>query len=253
MSLKIIILAGGKGTRITPVIGNTPKFLASVSGKPFLEWFLIWIKNWKLEVDFEILISTCIGHNQIKDYCLKKNYDIKCIKEEKPLGTFGAVANVASRDYSKNYLVLNGDTIFKADFKMIFNSFINQQKNLPLLILKESLTNERYGGYEKIDEGWIFSSKKSNYISMGAFFTSYESIKKRWLKKTSLDFDPIAINQQSLGELMIDKDCFGEDPIQAVTLKNDIPFLDIGIPSSYNQSQTYIPRLLSEMNSNDKI
>jgi NDP-sugar pyrophosphorylase family protein len=76
MSLKIIILAGGKGTRISPVIGNTPKILASVGGKVFLDWFLIWIENWKLEEDFEILISTCIGHNQIEDYCQKKKITI---------------------------------------------------------------------------------------------------------------------------------------------------------------------------------
>ena len=245
MSLKIIILAGGKGTRISPIIGNTPKILASVAGKPFLEWFLIWIKNWNLEVDYEILISTCVGHNQIEDYCLKKNYRIKCIKEEKPLGTFGAIANVASQDYSKNYLVLNGDTIFKADFKKIFNCFINQGKCSPLLILKESSTNERYGGYEKTNLGWIFSKKRTFYISMGAFFISHKSIKKRWLKKTSINFDTVAINQQTLGELMIDKDCFGDNPIQAVTLENTIPFLDIGIPSSYNVSQTYIPNLVN--------
>ena len=250
MSLKIIILAGGKGTRISPVIGKTPKILASVAGKPFLEWFLIWIENWKLEVDFEVLISTCVGHNQIKDYCLKKNYNIKCIKEKTPLGTFGAIANVASQDYSKNYLVLNGDTIFKADFKMIFNYFINQKEKSPLLILKESFTNERYGGYEKTNAGWIFSKKRTSYISMGAFFISHKSIKERWLKKTSLNFDTVTINQHSLGELMIDKDCFGDNPIQAITLENAIPFLDIGIPSSYNASQTYIPKLVSEMNCN---
>ena len=46
---------------------------------------------------------------------------------------------------------------------------------------------------------------------------------------------------------MIDKDCFGADPIQAITLKNTIPFLDIGIPTSYNSSQTYIPKLVNEM------
>ena len=247
MSLKIIILAGGKGTRISPIIGNTPKILASVDGKPFLEWFLMWIKNWKLDLNYEIIISTCIGHNQIEDYCLKKNYNIKCIKEEKPLGTFGAIANVASQEYSRNYLVLNGDTIFKADFKMIFNSFIKKEENLPLLILKESVTNERYGGYENTNLGWIFSNKKSSYISMGAFFISHKSIKERWFKKTSLNLDTVAINQQNLGELMIDKDCFGGNPIRAVTLENTIPFLDIGIPSSYNESQSFIPKIVSEM------
>ena len=70
------------------------------------------------------------------------------------------------------------------------------------------------------------------------------------VKKTSLNFDTAVINQQNLGELMIDKDCFGENPIQAVTLENTIPFLDIGIPSSYKASQTYIPKLVNEMKCN---
>jgi len=143
MSLKIIILAGGKGSRISPVIGDVPKILASVAGKPFLEWFLIWIKNWKLDINFEILISTCIGHSKIKDYCSKKKFNIKCIKEEKQLGTFGAIANVASTNYSENYLVLNGDTIFQANFNKIFDSYRNQDKDLPLLILKECSENVR--------------------------------------------------------------------------------------------------------------
>ena len=251
MKLKIIILAGGKGTRISPVIGDTPKILASVAGKPFLDWFLNWIKNWKLEQDHAILISTCIGHKKVKNYCFSQNYNIKCVKEEKPLGTFGAISNVASKNYSQNYLVLNGDTIFRADFKKIFNLFKNQNEDKPLLILKESLINNRYGGYECTKKGWIFSENKASHISMGAFFISYECIKERWLRKTSIDFKASLINGNSLGELMIDKDCFGKDPITAFILKNDIPFLDIGIPSSYNESQTYIPKIISEMNSND--
>ncbi len=251
MSLKIVILAGGKGTRISPVIGDVPKILASVAGKPFLEWFLIWIKKWKLNFEFEILISTCIGHNKIKDYCTSKKYNIKCIKEENPLGTFGAIANVASNNYSKNYLILNGDTIFEANFNKIFSIFKNQDKDFPLLILKESHTNERFGGYKYTEKGWVFSNEKSTYISMGAFFVSHQSIKERWCQKTLLNFNHSAINQHKLGELMIDRDCFGHNPIQAYTLKNDIPFLDIGIPSSYNKSQFYIPKIISEMRFND--
>ena len=67
------------------------------------------------------------------------------------------------------------------------------------------------------------------------------------MRFTKSNFDTFEINNQTLGELMIDKDCFGANPIQAITLKNTIPFLDIGIPSSYNSSQTYIPKLVNEM------
>ena len=85
---------------------------------------------------------------------------------------------MASQNYSKNYLVLNGDTIFKANFKMIFNSFINKDENSPLIILKKSFTNERYGGYENTNLGWIFFPKKTSYISMGAFLSHIKVSKK---------------------------------------------------------------------------
>ena len=251
MSFKIIILAGGKGTRISPVIGDTPKILAQVAGKTFLDWFLLWIENWKLNFNYEILLSTCVGHNKINDYCLRKNYNIECVREEKPLGTFGAVANVASKHYSKNYLVLNGDTIFKANFQEIFNIFIRQKKEVPLLILKESDINERYGGYEYNNGSWTFTNEKTKYISMGAFFISYESIKERWLNKTHINFDSLSINEKTFKEMMIDKDCFGENPINGYRLNIDTPFLDIGIPSSYNKSQTFIPNIIREMKMND--
>ena len=251
MSLKIIILAGGKGTRISPVIGDTPKILALVAGKPFLEWVILWIKKWKLEFDYEILISTCIGHKKVKDYCLRKKHNIQCVREDEPLGTFGAIANVASKHYSKNYLVLNGDTIFKANFQKIFKIFLNQSEDLPLLILKETLTNDRYGGYEHKEHGWVFSNENSKFISMGAFFISYKSLKERWLKRTSINFTTSSINEYKTQELMIDKDCFGENPINVFKLGFNIPFLDIGIPNSYNQSQTYIPKIFGEMESND--
>ena len=35
MSLSIVVLAGGKGTRIKPILGNTPKILAPIGGKTF--------------------------------------------------------------------------------------------------------------------------------------------------------------------------------------------------------------------------
>ena len=45
MSLKIIILAGGKGSRIKSVLNNTPKILAPIAGKNFLDWLLVWIDS----------------------------------------------------------------------------------------------------------------------------------------------------------------------------------------------------------------
>ena len=104
-----------------------------------MDWLLVWIDSWELDIPINILISTCIGHDTIKNYCEKRNLNVLCIPEEKPLGTFGAIANVASTNISNDYLVLNGDTIFKANLKKIYKIFKNNIEKKPLLILKKVL------------------------------------------------------------------------------------------------------------------
>ena len=44
--------------------------------------------------------------------------------------------------------------------------------------------------------------------------------------------------------LMIDKDCFGEEPIMAEILDLNTPFIDIGIPSSLHEAQDFIPEII---------
>ena len=57
MKLTIIILAGGKGTRIKPILKTTPKILAPIAGKTFLDWLLIWIESWQFNISKEILFQ----------------------------------------------------------------------------------------------------------------------------------------------------------------------------------------------------
>ena len=248
MTLNIVILAGGKGTRIKNVLKNTPKILAPIANKPLLDWILIWIDSWGLDVSKNILLSTCVGHHQIKKYCDKKKLNVRCIPEENTLGTFGALANVAFGNISNEYLILNGDTIFKANVKDIYNSFKNDHDKKPLIILKKKiLQNKRYGGYKEIKEGWIFSDEKSNFISLGAFFISYKEIKKRWINSTGISFDIENINNLQK-EIMIDNTLFGKDPISAVLLAAETPFIDIGIPQSLEEAQYFIPEIIETPN-----
>ena len=242
MALKIIILAGGKGTRIKKVLKNTPKIMAPINGKPFLDWLILWIYSWKINEKIDINISTCVGHEIIKGYCESKHISVKCIAEKKTLGTFGALANVASNSFSENYLVLNGDTLFEANIKKIYENYKNKINKKPLIILKKNNKNTRYGGYKKDNNGWIFSSEKSNFISLGAFFISHKELIKRWGNCTSIPFVNSQINNLN-SELMIDKDCFQKDPIRAEILDLSTPFIDIGIPSSLEEAKKFIPKI----------
>ena len=244
MSLQIIILAGGKGTRIKPVLGDTPKILAKIKDRLFIDWMMLWINSWNIQFSKPIILSTCIGHDFIAEYSKDKAYPIKCEKEITPLGTFGAVANVSCNNFAENYLILNGDTIFKANFKKTYESFISGKRLKPLIFLKESINNKRYGGYKKTSKGWIFSHKNTNFISLGAFFISREILLSRWTEATNLKFEKKQINTFQNQEWMIDKHCLGDKPSSAIVLNKDIPFLDIGVPNSLEEAQNYIPKIL---------
>ena len=243
MNLNIVILAGGKGTRVKEVLKDTPKIMAQIEGKPFLEWLLAWIESWNLEISKNIILSTCIGQEIIKKYCERNNLNVKCVPEQKPLGTLGALAYVASTNDAKNYLVLNGDTIFKADFHKFHKRFCLEEDK-PLIMLKRILKNDRYGGFEQIDNGWIFSKKRTEFISLGAFLISRDNLEKRWLSSTQIPFEHDRINNSGK-EILIDENLFGREPVSAEVLDINTPFIDIGIPKTLKEAQTFIPRIIN--------
>tara|TARA_B100001287_G_C22589178_1_gene484771 strand:+ start:147 stop:914 length:768 start_codon:yes stop_codon:yes gene_type:complete len=254
MRLKVIILAGGKGTRIKSVLGKIPKILAPINKKTFLDYLIVWIKSWDICAEKDIILSTGVGHNAVKEHCDINRYQIKCIEEKKPLGTFGAIINVARSNFANHYLIINGDTVFDANLKKISNIYFSSRDHkTPLIILKRNSLDKkfnRYGGYKKIKEGWIFTSEKSESFSLGAFFISFENLKKRWLKTASQNIDELEIDSSIKEGFSIDKDCFGKDAINAINLEEDTLFIDIGIPSDLEKGRALIPKIIDN-NKND--
>ena len=257
MIFKVIILAGGKGTRIKPVLGNIPKILAPINKKTFLDYLIVWIKSWNICLERDIILSTGVGHKAIKEHCKVKEYQIKCIEEKPPLGTFGAIINVARSNFANHYLIINGDTVFDANLKKISDIYFSPKNtNTPLIILKRtSFDNNinRYGGYKKIKDGWIFTNEKSEFFSLGAFFISFENLKQRWLKTASQNIDELEIDSPIKKGFSIDQDCFGKDPINAINLKDDILFIDIGIPSDLEKGKDLIPKIIGDNKNEDQI
>jgi D-glycero-alpha-D-manno-heptose 1-phosphate guanylyltransferase len=112
--LTSVILAGGLGTRLRASIGDLPKPLAPINGRPFLEYLLQWLRRQGLT-----RVVLCVGyrHELIEAYFgdgTALGMQISYSVEEKPLGTGGALAN-ARAFLGSTFLVMNGDTFFDAD------------------------------------------------------------------------------------------------------------------------------------------
>jgi len=138
--LQVIILAGGKGTRLKPMTMTIPKAMTKINGVPFLE---ILIKLLKTKGISNVVM--CVGYlsNVIEDYFQSgKNLNIK-IKysyEKILLGTGGAIKN--SENFLDNeFIVINGDTFVDVDYTKLIAfaqekgkictmcGYVNDQKN----------------------------------------------------------------------------------------------------------------------------
>ena len=111
--MKTVIMAGGKGTRISSVNDKVPKPLIPVCGVPVLERELIELSSQGFD---DVIITVSHMAEQIIEYFgdgKKLGMHIDYFVESVPLGNAGALFRLGLND---DFLLLNADTMFNVDF-----------------------------------------------------------------------------------------------------------------------------------------
>lgn len=106
----MVIMAGGKGTRLMPHTENCPKPLVPLAGKPMLEHI---IDRAKAEGFHHFVLAIYYLGHMIEDYFgngEKFNVRIEYLREPVPLGTAGAMGLLDPRP-EESFVVTNGDVI----------------------------------------------------------------------------------------------------------------------------------------------
>lgn len=170
--MKAIILAGGFGTRLRPVISNIPKVMAPVNNRPFLEYILdsLVAANVK-EVFLSVYYLSEIIENHFGSQY--KGMKLSYIKEPKPLGTGGALKYVLHTAHIQEpVLVLNGDSYVDCDLQEL-RSFHHKANADISMVVKKIDNNDRYGTVEIKDTRVIAFKEKSKaqncYINAGVY------------------------------------------------------------------------------------
>lgn len=120
--MKVVIMAGGKGTRIASVKSDVPKPMIEICGKPILEYQIDNLRRCGL-TDITLVIGY-LGH-VIKDYFgdgSRFGVNISYFVEDHPLGTAGALFQMPQ--LTDDFLLLCGDVMLDMDF----NRFIQFHK-----------------------------------------------------------------------------------------------------------------------------
>jgi len=123
--LDCLVLAGGLGTRLRSVLPSTPKVMATVGGRPFLEHVLMQLESMGLR-----RCILCVGFlaTQIKEHFAGQfgRLTIYYSEERLLLGTAGALRFASSMTSSDPLLVVNGDTLARFDLADFVQFHITQ-------------------------------------------------------------------------------------------------------------------------------
>ena len=119
--MKVVIMAGGRGSRIAELFPNIPKPLIPVDGMPILEREIRSLAS----QGFDDLILT-VGYlaNKIMAYFgdgSKLGVKIVYFVEETPLGNAGALFRLKDKIGNEPFLLLNADAAFDVDFNRMLD------------------------------------------------------------------------------------------------------------------------------------
>ena len=235
----IVILAGGLGTRLQEVVNDVPKPMATIRGKPFLEYLLsYWISN---DAN-NIILSVGYKNQKIKDYfgTAYHGVPVSYVIEDEPLGTGGALLRILDKeDIKEDFFLVNGDTLFQLDVYRMLELHDGNKADMSMS-LRNIENADRYHTIYINDAGKIISieqpdkSATNGNINGGVYIISPELFHS-W---TNTGNKNISLENEILPELIKNHSVYG--------YIDDGDFVDIGIPEDYQKAQSCLnEKLLS--------
>ena len=224
--MEVIILAGGLGTRLKDVIGNYPKCMAPVNGKPFLAYLFDYVNK---QGATRVILSLGYKHKVVIDWLEEQDlyFELDYVVESEPLGTGGGILAAMEVAETDDGAVLNGDTMFKVNLREQYR-FHKSKSAEATLALKKMHKFDRYGVVNTNTEGVITSFEEKRFkeeglINGGAYFLSREAFIGRKLP------EKFSFEKDYLERYVKEKGFYG--------YVSDDYFIDIGIPVDYDAAQ----------------
>lgn len=157
--MKVVIMAGGKGTRISSIASDIPKPMIQIEGKPVLLREIECLRDQGFK---DIIITVSHLGNIIIDYFgdgSKFGVNIEYYFEKEPLGNAGALFKIKDK-LSDEFLLLNADALFDIDF----NRFVKYHHDLGGLVT-------------------LFTHPNSHPYDSGLIIADSDLSVKKWLSK----------------------------------------------------------------------
>lgn len=157
IDLPVVIMAGGKGTRLKPITNVIPKPLVPVGDKTILEVIMdqfegIGCHRFYMSVNYKADI--------MKYYLsqLDHKYDIEFFMEDKPLGTIGSVSLLKGK-ITTPFFVSNCDSINEQDYRDVWDYHVQNHNDMTIVTMVKSFKIP-YGVIETGEDGLMTALKE---------------------------------------------------------------------------------------------
>ncbi len=220
----VIIMAGGKGTRLDPFTRILPKALVPIGDTPILEVIMSQFSHFCCHEFYVVLghkAEMIMSYFENADCGFKINY----VREKTPLGTAGGI-QLLPPDVSDDFFVTNCDIIIKGDYEDVLK-FHREHKNDITLIAATRHVTIPYGIVEMTNGnqlGELIEKPEYDYKVNSGMYVVNRRVLEFIEKGKAIDFDRlIHLVQKRNGKV-------------GVYLVSEKSWLDIGQWEEYNNS-----------------
>lgn len=179
LDVPVIIMAGGKGTRLYPYTKILPKPLIPIGDIPILERIINRFCEFGAS---EYYMTVNYKKNMIKAHFaeLEPEYSIEYVEENKPLGTGGSI-KLIQKKFECPVIVTNCDTLINADYEDIYRYHIESGNKMTMVSALKNI-EVPYGVVHSAENGVIIGleekPKLSYFINTGMYIVDEDMLEK---------------------------------------------------------------------------
>lgn len=222
--MKLLVLAGGFGTRLQPMLPSIPKALAPVGNVPLLA---LQLQNWIAQGIRSFVFLLHHQADQIMGFLdsakngLLKDCEVVSLVEPAPMDTGGAVAYaIQELSIGGDFLVTNADTWLSTGIRELTAALS------PALAVIQLENCGRYGHVHFDKSHKVMAFEEKNALNMPGWINAglyrfHANMFDKW------DGSGFSLERQTFPELV------QRGELQAVAIESD--FIDIGIPEDYQR------------------
>lgn len=228
MDATAAILAGGLGTRLRSVVGDRPKVLAPVGGRPFLTYLLDQLAAAAIR---EVVLLTGHAAEQVRDALGETFGGLRLVYsvEPAPLGTGGALRHALPYLSGPAVLLLNGDSYCDVNLAEFARYYQAEPAGVSMVLVRVPDAS-RYGGVRLGRTGRVLrfeekaATRAPGWINAGVYL-----------------LDRALVAESPTGQLSLERDLLPDWVARRRVrgFRCEGRFLDIGTPRSYAEAERF--------------